>query len=197
VIDKNKTMSGRISFITSNEKKAVELKTIFPTLEQIDIDLPEIQSINAKDVIYHKLVEGRKHLPNGAIFVEDTALHLACLNGFPGALIKWLLNSIGCDGIHALCEKLGNNQAKALTVIGFLGEGKKSPIFSHSSLKGTIASPRGKNGFGWDPIFVPEGMKKSLAEMSSRELEAIKMRRKAAEKMAMSLKKEKSDINNY
>lgn len=173
-----------LHFITGNRHKAEELQSIFPTLEQVEIDLPEIQTVDSREVINYKLIEGRKRLPDGAIVVEDTALHLECLNGFPGALIKWLLSSIGCDAIYDLCTKMGDLRAKACTVIGYLGEGEETPRFFDASLSGKIASPRGSHGFGWDPIFIPEGSNKTLAELDPADLQAVKMRRLAAEELA-------------
>jgi XTP/dITP diphosphohydrolase len=172
-----------IRFISGNEHKASELREAIAGLAQADIDLPEIQSVDSRAVIAAKLLAAREKIREGAILVEDTALHLACLNGFPGALIKWMLESVGCEGIHRLCAAVGDCGAEARTVLGYLPEGSEEPQFFDDTLLGTICAPRGRNGFGWDPIFVPKGLEKSLAEMTEEELRSIKMRRRAAEKL--------------
>ena len=81
-------------FVTGNPGKLAEIKSLLPEVEQLDIDLTEIQDIDARNIIREKLTEARRH-QKGELLVEDTSLYLDCLNGFPGPLIKWLLGSIG------------------------------------------------------------------------------------------------------
>ena len=178
---------SKISLVTGNSHKAEELRQVLPELVQVDIDLPEVQAIDSCEVIAAKLMEARKRLCIGVIVVEDTALHLACLNGFPGALIKWLLASVDCGGVYDLCHKMENYRAEARTVLGYLPEGSEEPFFVDACLQGTISPPRGTRGFGWDKIFMPDGNNKTLAEMDVAELQATKMRRKAAEELASHL----------
>ena len=177
----------KIVMVTGSRHKTEELREVLPDLVQESIDLCEVQAIDSRDVIAAKLREARQHVRIGAIIVEDTALHLACLNGFPGALIKWLLSSVGCQGIYDICDRMGNCEAKARTVLGYLPEGTDAPLFFDDTLDGTICPPKGSHGFGWDPVFTPHGFRKTLAEMEEAELRSIKMRRKAAEKLAKHL----------
>lgn len=173
----------RVNLVTGNHHKAEELRSVLPGIVQVDIDLSEVQAVDSREVIAAKLIEARKHLPKGALMVEDTALHLAGLNGFPGALIKWLLVSVGCQGIYNLCGKLGNYEAEARTVLGYVPDGSDLPVFFDASIQGVISPPAGERGFGWDSIFTPKGSNKTLAEMPESELQAVKMRRTAAEKL--------------
>src|SRR3989339_330772 len=124
-----------IHFITGNKNKFEEAKEIINNLEQLDIDLPEIQSIDPEEIIKAKLSEALKH-HKGEFIVDDTSVYLDCLNGLPGPLIKWFLKSLGREGIYNLCEKMGNNNATAKTVIGYTN-GKEIQYFS-GELKGTI-----------------------------------------------------------
>ncbi len=185
------TMNGNkmpeISLVTGNLHKVEELRQVIPGLVQVDIDLPEVQAVDSREVIAAKLKIARGHVHSGDIIVEDTALHLECLNGFPGALIKWLLACVDCDGVHELCHRMGNLRAEARTVFGYLADNSEKPLFVDACLHGTISLPRGANGFGWDRIFIPDGKNTTLAEMSVAELQAIKMRRRAAEKLARHL----------
>ncbi len=169
-----------IYFITSNEGKFNEALRLLPNLKKLSIDLPEIQELDSRVIIKEKLFEALK-ISNDEFIVDDTGLHLECLNGFPGPLIKWLLKSIGDKGIYELCERLGNNKAIAKTIIGYANN--KELRFFESTLSGVIVKPRGINGFGWDSIFKPDGYNKTLAEMDVNERNSIKMRAKALMKL--------------
>jgi len=174
-------MTSPVHFITGNRHKFSELADILPDLVQVDIDLPEVQAVDSRVVIAAKLSAAREQMPDKSIVVEDTALHLSCMNGFPGALIKWMLSSCGCEGISRLCSAMGDHGAEARTVLGFLAADDNAPRFFDAVLAGRICAPAGKSGFGWDPIFAPTGYDVSLAELPENVLRSIKMRRKAAE----------------
>ena len=171
----------KLYFITGNKNKLEEVKSILPQVEQLDIDLPEIQEIDAKEIIKAKLIEALKH-KNGSFIVEDTSLYLDCLNGLPGPLIKWFLKTIGNDGLYQLAKASGNYKAAAKTFIGYT-KNKKEIHYFEGSLKGEIVKPRGQTGFGWDPIFMPEGFDKSFAQMMPAEKNRVSMRRLALNKL--------------
>ena len=168
-------------FITGNENKFKEIRSVLSEVEQLNIDLPEIQDIDAAEIIKAKLLEALKH-KEGKFIVEDTSLYFDCLNGLPGPLVKWFLKTIGNQGLFDLADKLGNDQAEAKTIIGY-AENKSQVHFFEGSIKGKIVSPRGDSNFGWDPIFQPKGYSKTFAEMSSEEKNAISMRRVALNKL--------------
>ncbi|MCX6811161.1 MAG: non-canonical purine NTP pyrophosphatase, partial [Candidatus Berkelbacteria bacterium] len=150
-------------------------------LNQFEIDLPEIQNIDPKIIIKAKLLEALKH-KKGEFIVEDTSLYLDCLNGLPGPLIKWFLETIGNQGLYKIAKKLNNFRAEAKTVIGY-AKNKKEIKFFEGIVKGRIVSPKGKQGFGWDPIFKPKGFDKTFAEMPTEEKNKISMRRIALNKL--------------
>ena len=175
-----------IYFITGNINKFKEIKSIIPNLKQLNIDLPEIQEIDAKKVIEAKLKEAIKYTDKRNIIVEDTSLYLDALNGLPGPLIKWYLMKMGVDGIYNIANKFDNYNAKVKTYIGFLDDNNQIHFFD-GELKGDIVSPQGNEGFGFDPIFKPEGYDKTLAEMSLSEKNKISMRRIAAYKLKLYL----------
>ena len=171
-------------FITGNFGKLNEVKAIIPEVEGIEMDLPEIQSLDPQEIITEKLKEAVKE-KEGEYFVEDTSLYFECLNGFPGPLIKWLLERIGNDGIWNLVSKYENYNVVAKTVIGY-SDGTDIHFFV-GELNGKIVAPRGQDGFGWDAIFEVNG--KTLAEMSSEEKNKISMRRNALMKFKEFLEK--------
>src|SRR5687768_7878496 len=161
----------RLRFITGNKNKLAEAKAVVPDLEQLDIDLPEIQHLDPREVIKAKLMEaGQRH--DGAFVVEDTSLSLDCLNGLPGPLIKWFLTAMGNGGLHDLAGRYGVYGAVARTMIGYLDPDGDLHYFE-GSLAGRIVAPTGASGFGWDPIFVPEGSTKTFQEMTREEKNAM------------------------
>lgn len=179
-----------IYFVTGNKNKFKEAKRIISNLKQVDIDLPEIQEIDAREVVKFKLLEALKYQKSEFV-VEDTSLHLDCLGGLPGPLIKWFLSSIGGRGVYELTKKMGNNRAEARTIVGYAKSLKDIYYFS-GSIKGEIVFPRTKSSFGWDPIFKPDGFSKSFAAMSLEEKNDISMRKIAFSKLKDFLNKESS-----
>jgi len=171
----------KIIFVTGNKDKFGEAKQIIPELEQQDIDLTEIQGIDSKEIITHKLEEAKKVL-QGNLVVEDNSLSFDCLGGLPGSLIKWFLKTIGNEGLVKITESFGNNKAKAAVVIGFSNTEGTTDFFE-GSIEGEIVKPRGKNGFGWDPIFLPNGWSKTFGEMTFEEKNEISMRKIAFKKL--------------
>ncbi len=174
-------------FITGNKNKFEEVKAILDDVEQLDIDLPEVQDIDAKNVIRAKLLEALKH-KDGEFIVEDTSLHLDCLKGLPGPLIKWFLKTIGNEGLTNLAEKLGDSKAEAKTIIGY-AKNRNEIEFFEGTIPGKVVAQTGASGFGWDPIFQPNDFDKTFAEMSAEEKKGVSMRKIAVEKLKKFLSK--------
>jgi non-canonical purine NTP pyrophosphatase (RdgB/HAM1 family) len=171
-----------IYFITGNKGKLAEAKAILGDnkIEGLDIDLPEIQEIDAHEIIKAKLAEAEKH-QKGEFIVEDTSLYLDALNDLPGPLIKWFMKTIGNDGLAKIAEKFEDSKAQARTLVGY--SDKKGRVeFFEGIIEGDITSPKG-TGFGWDPIFQPNGYNKTFGEMDSEEKNKISMRKIAFEKL--------------
>ncbi len=168
-------------FITGSKNKLAEMQAILGDIEQLDIDLPEIQDIDAHKIIRAKLEEALKHKKE-AVMVEDTSLYFDALQGLPGPLIKWFMKTVGNEGLFKMAEAFGNYGAEAKTIIGYT-DGSGDIQFFEGSVRGTIVVPRGETNFGWDPIFQPEGKDKTFAELTANEKNALSMRRLAAEKL--------------
>jgi len=181
-------------FVTGNKGKFKEIAEYIPNLIMSNIkDIPEIQSLDINEIIKVKLNESRKVIndPNCLIIVEDTGLYLNVLNGFPGPLIKFMLKSIGNDGIFNICEKLNNYKAKATTSFGIFNSRSNNISFYSGTIEGLITSPRGNSGFGWDQIFIPEGSNKTFAEMETvEEKNKFSMRYKALTKFLTMLEQQ-------
>lgn len=168
-------------FITGNNEKFLEVKSIIPEIKRFNINLEEIQENDAYKIIQSKLLQALKH-KKGFLIIEDTSLYLDCLNGFPGPLIKWFLDKIGVEGIYNLTQKFGNNKAQAKTIIGY-AKSKKEIFFFEGVIQGKIVKPSGPPTFGWDPIFKPNGYNKTFQEMTKEEKNEISMRRLALNKL--------------
>lgn len=174
-----------VYFVTGNKGKLSEIRAIIPSVKQLDIDLDEIQEIDAKKVIEAKIKEAFKEgkVPQGAgIFVEDTSLYLDALNGLPGPLIKWFMKPVGNEGLYKMAQAFGKFGAKATSWIGYSSDGKNIHYFE-GTIPGKIVAPRGTKGFGWDPIFeIQAGTAagKTFAEMDQTEKNEYSMRGMAA-----------------
>lgn len=163
-----------IYFVTTNMKKYLEIKEIFPDLQIKNFELSEIQELNYEKIVRDKLKKASKKFPGLDLIVEDTGLHLDCLNGFPGPFIKWFLKKNSFEEIYQMAHKLGNQKAKAKAVIGYLDSLNEKHIF-YGEINGKIVPPQG-GGFGWDCIFQPEGYDSTFAEMPRDEKNRISHR---------------------
>jgi len=174
-------------FATKNTNKLREVNEILGRdLEQIVVELYEPQGLDVAEVIREK-TEDAFHKTGKFVLVEDTALEFRAWNGLPGALIKWFLETVGNEGLLKMLAGVENRRAVAKTAVGFF-DGNKAHVFV-GEIEGTISEVvRGSSGFGWDPIFIPDGFYKSFAEMTSEEKNAVSMRRRALERMKESLK---------
>jgi len=178
-----------IIFITGNEHKLREAKQIIGVdIVSKSLELREIQSVELEDVIKEKLKHGYELLKNPVI-VEDTGLFLNAFNGFPGALIKMLLSKVKREGIVKMLERFDDKTAVARCAVGFTRDGKKLQVFI-GEIKGKIVSPRGESGFGWDPIFQPDGYDETFAEMGAEKKNSISHRFQAFSKFKNYLTKE-------
>lgn len=166
-------------FVTGNHDKFAEVQSILPGVQQIEVDLPEIQDLDARNIIREKLSVARRYRPV-ELLVEDTSLYCRCLNGLPGPLIKWFLQALGDEGLWHVVQRLGDERAEAKTVVGY-ADSQASLHFFEGTIVGQIVSPRGDQGFGWDRIFQPDGAEQTFAEMSQAEKNACSMRREAFE----------------
>jgi len=171
-----------ILLATSNSHKARSIQALLARpVAHIAIDLPEIQAVVVTEVIEAK-ARAAYALIGKPVLVEDTGLAIHAWQGLPGALIRWFLDSVGNDGICTMLQGYADVAATAETWIGFF-DGTEFYAFSGVT-EGQIArQPRGANGFGWDPIFIPNGWTKTFAELTPAEHEPLSMRTVAVLKL--------------
>ncbi|MHB1471969.1 MAG: XTP/dITP diphosphatase [Thermoplasmataceae archaeon] len=180
-----------MSFVTSNAHKFHEVKGIMDAsgieIEWHELQYEEIQADSTEEISRDSCVKFAKKM-DGKFFLEDTGLYIEPLNGFPGPYSSFVQKTIGNKGILRLLHNNGRN-AKFLTVVSYWN-GNEVIQFS-GELKGKISyTERGNAGFGYDPIFIPDGFEKSLSEMTVDEKNNISHRSRAIRNFIDYLKKE-------
>lgn len=155
----------KITFITGNIHKANMLQeAIGLKLSHHSLDLTEIQSLDLEEIIIHKVREAFRQL-NSPVLVHDTALYFKAWGHLPGPFIKWFLETVGNEGMCQMLDNFTDRSAVAVVNIGYY-DGKDLKVFK-ADLKGKIADkPAGTGGFGWDPIFIPDGFENTRSELS-------------------------------
>ena len=189
----------KLIFATNNQHKVEEIRTVLAegleivTLKEagIDIDIPEP---------FHTLEENASakaktiyDLTTINCFSEDTGLEVAALNGDPG--VKSARYAGDNRSFDANIEKLLINladktdrTAQFRTVISLIIDGKETQF--EGICKGKIIENRkGGQGFGYDPVFIPEGSTKTFAEMDTKEKGIFSHRRIATDKLVAFLNK--------
>ena len=177
-------MFSNYKFVTGNPDKVREAGEILNlTLEPVSVPgLFEIQTPDLDEVVRHKARQAYSALQY-PVMVEDSGLVFHAWNGLPGALVKWFEETVGCQGMLKMVKDFDDRSATAICCFAIY-DGENMQI-ARGEAKGTIADkPRGKNGFGWDVIFIPEGHERTYAEMSTQEKNAISHRKKALDKLA-------------
>ncbi|OJJ45912.1 hypothetical protein ASPZODRAFT_68790 [Penicilliopsis zonata CBS 506.65] len=151
-----------ISFITGNKNKFAEAEAILglPLVQQ-PLDLEEIQG-SLEEIAKHKCILAAE-LTNGPVLVEDSALEFTAWGTLPGPYIKWFYNSLGNEGLCTALKGFQDHSATSVCTYAYSRGPGSEPILFQGRVKGTIVSPRGKNGFAFDPIFEVDGQ--TYAEM--------------------------------
>ena len=127
-------------------------------------------------------------------FADDTGLEVEALNGAPGVYsaryagehVSYADNNVLLLKNLAGCE---NRKARFRTVIALIVDGKE--YLFEGRVEGAIATePHGEGGFGYDPLFVPEGSQLTFAEMSSEAKNKISHRGRAIQQLIAFLKEQ-------
>jgi len=151
-----------INFVTSNKGKFAEARAIFEDLVQRDIGYAEIQADTLEEVALYGMKEVAARL-QGPVMLEDAGLFVEALKGFPGVYSAYVQKTIGNAGILRLMEGQENRKAYFKSVVAYAEPGMETVMFSGDVLGQIGFEPKGKKGFGYDPIFYVGDV--SLAEM--------------------------------
>ena len=184
----------RLCFASNNKHKLEEIKNVvgrkIEILSLADIkcneELPETRNTlegnslqKAEYVLQHY---------NTPCFADDTGLEVEALNGAPGVYsARYAGNHRNTDdNIALLLQNLKNDtnrKAQFRTVITLIGI-EAQPVFFEGVIRGEIITDkRGLSGFGYDPVFVPEGHSKTFAEMTLEEKNQLSHRAIAVKKL--------------
>lgn len=189
----------KLYFATNNIHKLKEVQEVVGDSFQIESmrslgineDIPEDQqtlegnALQKARFLYDRTGE--------SCFADDTGLEVDALNGAPGVYSARYAGDAknSFDNMALLLKNMSgiqNRKARFRTVIALILNGKE--YLFEGIVKGTIAEePRGTAGFGYDPLFVPDGYSTTFAEMDSEAKNAISHRGRAVEKLAAFLLK--------
>jgi non-canonical purine NTP pyrophosphatase (RdgB/HAM1 family) len=164
--------------VTGNRGKIAEARrAVGAGLEAAEVDLPEIQSLDLAAVLRAKGDEAWRRLGRPLV-VEEAGLELAALNGFPGPLVKWMLASVGAEGLARTAQALGDPRARARCALLYRN-GERTVIAEGTTEGVLVLPPRGAHGFGWDPVFQPDGVSRTFGELTGEEKDAVSHRGRA------------------
>ena len=182
-----------IIFATNNQNKVEEVRAVLGTRFNIitlkdagiNIDIPE-----PHDTLEANASEKSKTIfaiTKQDCFSEDTGLEVVALNGEPGVKsARYAGNEKDFDdNIEKLLTKLAasiDKTARFRTVISLILD-KKEYFFEGICSGKIITERKGNNGFGYDPVFVPDGSDRTFAEMDMAEKNKFSHRKKAMEKL--------------
>ena len=165
--------------VTSNKGKYREYKEILGghfNLKLILMRYPEEQ-LDTIEKVAERSVYYLSGIVNGDFFIDDSGLFIEAFKGFPGVYSSYVNKTLGNEGILRLMEGVSNRTAEFRTCIAYY-DGKLN-IFT-GKVQGTISeTARGKNGFGFDPIFIPSGHKLTYAEMALEKKNSLSHRYRA------------------
>ena len=184
----------KIYFITSNKGKLVEAQNKFSEIDidvvQKNIGYPEIQADSLEEVALFGVEHVLKNF-NSPFILEDAGLFIDGLKGFPGVYSAYVFHTVGCDGVLKLMKdtKVEDRSAVFRSVFAY-GKSDCKPYLCIGECKGDISIvKRGNNGFGYDPIFIPQNSDKTFAEMNISEKNSFSHRGKSLEKLIDFFKK--------
>jgi XTP/dITP diphosphohydrolase len=196
----------RLIFASNNQHKIEELKSFagkeieIVSLKDagIDIDIPEPhdtleENASEKSWAIYKLTGDN-------CFSEDTGLEIEVLNGEPGVKSARYAGEARSfkDNIEKVLNKLSsetNRNARFRAVISLIVGGNETQFEGICNGK-IIDTPQGTEGFGYDPIFIPNGSNRSFAEMPIEEKNRFNHRTKAAAKLVAFLQNMKTNSTN-
>ncbi|MBM3466765.1 MAG: non-canonical purine NTP pyrophosphatase [Alphaproteobacteria bacterium] len=197
-------MVKKIFVASTNKGKILEIKELIKSskLSNLVIETLEGNFIKEPDEPYDSFLENAKH--KALYYVEHTKLPTVCddsglcieaLNDFPGVKTKNFLEKCGSlnnafTELEKLLTKHSNRRAYFQTAICLCLADTKRFIISEARSYGYITFPaRGTQGFGFDPIFIPEGYTGTLAELGTRIKNQVSHRSEAIKKLIANMEK--------
>lgn len=159
------------------EEARQELARFNIELRRIDADKLEVQSDDVT-VIATRAAEAAYREFGVPLIVDDTGLYIKALRGFPGPYSSYVLRTIGLEGVLKLLSGVEERSACFRTAVAYVDEAGVK-VFTGETCGTLTKEPRGTSGFGYDPIFVPDGESRTYAEMDVSEKNRVSHRGKA------------------
>jgi len=192
---------NKILIATTNKHKFAEIRDILSSIignvEFLSLSAYKIHppKEDGKTFLENALVKARYYYSKLGVPVltDDSGLEVEALGGRPGVLSARYAgeNSTQEDMINKLLremENVANRRARFVCVAVFM-YGDEKFIFSQGVLWGNISyEPRGDKGFGYDPVFIPDGYNKTLAELGEEVKNKISHRYNAFFELAMKMR---------
>ncbi len=160
----------KIVFITSNENKLREVREILRGFEVVSKSIPfiEIQGRSFEDVVFHKLSQVIGLCEEEIIVVEDSGIVIDALSEsyeFPGIYSKPFLDALNLEGVLDIMKNKPNRGAKMVCCVGVFNRSLSEIKVFRGEVRGVICDRiRGSKGFGYDPIFIPQGYNVTFGE---------------------------------
>jgi XTP/dITP diphosphohydrolase len=159
----------KVAFASTNENKYREVRAILAQrgleVEFAKAKLVEIQSDSLEAIAREKAKSAYLQVSRSVI-VEDDGLFIDSLGGFPGQYSSYVFKSIGIAGIVKLLSDVRDRYASFISLIAF-SDGKATTVFE-GKVNGAIADKPAAGGWGYDPIFVPDGASGTFAELANK-----------------------------
>lgn len=179
--------SREVTFATSNEGKIMEARLILApygiAVTPLDGKGIEIQAETVAEVAAFSAREASKKY-RSPLIVEDAGLFVDSLGGFPGPSSSYVFKTVGIRGLLMLMEGSRSRRATFRSAVAFC-DPSGEPLVFEGMVRGRIsAAPAGGNGFGFDPVFVPSGLRRTMGELSLEEKCALSHRGEAMRKFA-------------
>jgi len=169
-----------LRILSQNAHKVGEFQRMFGSANRLIADATRVAEIQTEDMdrmVADKVIKAFAKIRR-PVFVDHTGLYFELLNGLPGGLTEIFFNRLETKGIAELIGNSSNPKVRAVTLLGYC-DGRAVHIFK-GEICGTVPkSPRGPEGFQWDPVFQPDGYEQTFAEMGEDKKNEISMRRLA------------------
>lgn len=153
---------NKVLLASRNSIKIEEVRTVFPDIGVLQHELLEIQAVDVRSVVEHKLDQVAALRLPVPVMVEDTGLAVAAWNGLPGALVKWFVDGMGAQRLREAFPGPEPVTAVATSAVGVVFDGERAIWEGHT--EGRLVDSRGQLG-GWTPIFEVAGTGRTLGEM--------------------------------
>lgn len=181
-------MPERPTFVTGSADKLSQYARYMATaISHENIDFVEIQSLNLQDVVEQKAREAFRRIGKPVV-VEDIALRFHALGRLPGTFIKHFISEVKPEVLCKILDNFVDRSATAEINLAYW-DGEVITVFAASSEGRITNAPAGKDGFGWDAIFIPDGYDITRAQMTPEQQDKTSIRKIAVEKLKDFLQK--------